>query len=249
MHQIPTKRYGRNLFFFEEIDSTNACALTLAETGAEEGTVVWADYQTAGRGRRGRVWVGDPGKNLSFSVVLRDLPWARWTFLPYYVSESVAGAVEKLTGLDVTAKWPNDLLVESRKFCGILIEGNGQESNAFAVAGIGMNVNQTDFPDHLSHAATSLARATGSTADRVSIYHAVLVTLERLLEEVRTNGDTAVLDAWKDRCTTIGQDVSVRYGDESFRGKAIGLSDDGGLIVETADGLRTVFAGDVTLAA
>ena len=248
LERLPTETFGRNLFFFQEIDSTNVLARTLAETGADEGTVVWAEFQTAGKGRLGRSWSADPENNLTFSVILRDIPEAKHAWVPYYVSEAVAGGIEKTIDIDIASKWPNDLLAGGKKVCGMLLEGNDDPEQRYVVAGIGINVNQARFAPDLEHTATSLLLEHRSPVDRIMLFHAIIENLEALWREIRTHGDHAITEAWTSRCSTFGMDITVHAGSEKIDGKAIGLSKDGGLIVETDGGLRTLFAGDVTLA-
>ncbi len=112
---LKTRVVGKKLFVFESIDSTNACAKTLAETGTPEGTVVVADHQTAGRGRLGRTWNSEPGRNLLFSVVLRPtLPKESSGFLTFYSAVFIARALERVTGRPVECKWPNDILINAK---------------------------------------------------------------------------------------------------------------------------------------
>jgi len=245
---LPTRSYGHRLFYFDEIDSTNLCARTLAETGSAEGTVVWAEHQTAGRGRHGRTWTAEAGANITFSIILCGVSPDQRVWVPYYVSEGVAGGLEKALDLKVEAKWPNDLLIDGKKVCGILLEGTDNAENGCFVAGIGINANQSTFPDTLRASASSLLLQSGGPVDRVKVFHSVLENLEALFADVRSTGGRNILDAWKGRCSTLGKQISVRTGVETIEGTAIGLSKDGGLVLDTSSGPRTVYAGDVTLA-
>ena len=244
---LTTRSFGRKLFVFSEIDSTNACARTLAEIGNPEGTVVIADYQTAGRGRLGRTWNAEPRSNLLFSVLFR--PSARFPawHTSYLVSEAVAQAVQRSLDIRVATKWPNDLLVDGRKFCGILLETMGPAERTACVAGVGINVNQDNFPADLAGKATSLKLATGKSVDRVSLFQTVMASLESLYEAADRDTGAAMLKSWMDRCTTFGRPVQVSGGGPALDGTAVGLSDDGGLIIRHGDRMTTVYAGDVTI--
>ncbi len=244
---LPTKTFGQALFFFEEIDSTNSCAKALADAGADEGTVVWAEHQTAGRGRHGRSWIDHPGDNLMFSVVLRNISDRHLPWVSYYVSEAVAGGIDRAIDVHLRSKWPNDLLLNDRKVSGMLLEGSDDPSGGFIVAGIGINVNQTDFPPELSSSATSLKNELGHPIDRVPVFHSIMESMEALFRQIRSHSDTAVVENWTSRCTTFGSTIELHTGSGLVRGTALGLSKDGGLLLQTEDGLRTFFEGDVTV--
>ncbi len=247
LRTLTTRTFGRTLFLFDEIDSTNTCAMTLAETDAPDGTVVWAEYQIAGKGRLGRSWKASQGDNLTFSLILRNLPVSQLSWVPYHVAEGIAGGIEKVVDLDIRTKWPNDLMIDGKKFCGTLLESTGSRDAPSVVAGIGINVNQSSFPPDIEHSATSLYLETGVQQDRVRIFQSVMENLEALFDEVRAGRGDGIVETWKDRCQTLGKEISVRSDTETVHGRAIGLADDGGLILDTSDGLRTVYAGDVTL--
>lgn len=244
---LPTRIFGQTLFFFEEIDSTNACAKTLADTGAADGTVVWAEHQTAGRGRHGRSWTDTPGDNLMFTVVVREVSDRHLPWVPYYMSEAVAGGIERALDIRLNAKWPNDLLMNDKKVCGMLLEGSDNPAGRFVVAGIGINVNQMIFPPEILHSATSLQMELGREVDRIPLFHSILENMEALLHEIRSHGGTAVLESWTNRCSTFGNRITLRTGSGTVNGTALGLSKDGGLLLRTDDGLRTFYEGDVTI--
>lgn len=244
---LTTRVFGRKLFVFAEIDSTNACARALAETGNPIGTVVVADHQTAGRGRLGRRWEAEPRTNLLMSVLLgsgREFAIWRWSYL---LSEATARAVHRTTGLSVATKWPNDLLIESKKCCGILLETAGTVDQPSCLGGIGLNVNQTRFPDDLEAKATSLRLATGSEQNRTRIFHDVMENLEELYDRSVEDGGRAMLASWTERCVTFGRPVVVSGAGMNLEGTAVGLSDDGGLVVRHGTRSTTVYAGDVTI--
>lgn len=244
---LSTRVFGQKLFVFSEIDSTNACARALADIGNPQGTVVIADHQTAGRGRLGRRWEAEPRSNLLMSVLLgpgTELPVWRWTFL---LSEATARAVQSATGLPVETKWPNDLLLGRRKCCGILLESTGTTDRPSWVGGIGLNVNQQTFPEGFESTATSLRLATGATHDRTRLFQALMMSIEELHDRSTLDGGDDMLRSWTERCATFGRSVSVRGGGTHLDGMAVGLSDDGGLIVRHGDRATTVYAGDVTI--
>jgi BirA family transcriptional regulator, biotin operon repressor / biotin---[acetyl-CoA-carboxylase] ligase len=246
---LTTKRFGRKLFAFETIDSTNICAKTLAGVGSETGTVVFSEEQTSGRGRLGRSWQADPFKNLTFSVILRPkVSPEDLNLLPLYVAVATAQAVEQTCGVRVECKWPNDLLTDGRKFAGILLEGSVVNGNVdFLVAGIGINVNQVAFPGELQHRATSLAVALGHEVERAALLAAILSSLELLDERLSVAGFTSVVSMWLPYTTMVDKRIVVSQAGVLTEGVVRGLSRDGGLILVTEGQERTYYAGDITI--
>jgi BirA family transcriptional regulator, biotin operon repressor / biotin---[acetyl-CoA-carboxylase] ligase len=245
---LPTHLFGRRIYTFERIDSTNSCARTLADVGAEEGTLVVAEYQTGGRGRQGRAWLAEPRTSLLFSILIRPpLSQEQAGILPFYAAVAIARAVEPLVGGPVECKWPNDLLLSGKKFGGILVETAFQEGRVSqAIIGVGLNVNQRDFPDELSGKATSLAIELNKAVDRKLLLHAILSQMESLYETIHSGQTHSVLVEWLSRCTIIGKRVAVRAGDEVVLGRALEVRDTGALVLETAEGTTSYFAADVT---
>lgn len=244
---LTTRTFGRKLFVFAEIDSTNACARTLAEIGNPEGTVVIADYQTAGRGRLGRTWTAEPRSSLLFSVILRPGADVAIWHMSYLLSEATAQAVEHVLRLRVATKWPNDLLVDGKKFCGILLETMTSSDQQACVGGVGVNANQRVFPANLQGTATSLRLAAGMSIDRIRLFQAAMSILEDMYVQARADRGSSLMRSWMDRCTTFGRPVQVRGGGLNIDGTAVGLSDDGGLVVSHGSRTTTVYAGDVTI--
>jgi BirA family biotin operon repressor/biotin-[acetyl-CoA-carboxylase] ligase len=246
---LPTQRFGKRLYSFDSIDSTNSCAKVLAGVGAEEGTVVLAEYQTAGRGRLGRRWEAEPRQNLIFSLVLRpSTPADHINLLPLYVAVALAQAVEETTGLRPECKWPNDLLCDKRKFAGILMEGSVTGGLIdHVIVGIGMNVNQTSFPPELQDRATSLSLACGHEIDRFALLNAILLRLEKLYTELSRKGFSSVLTMWEEYASLRRRYITVSHNGLTTRGLVSGLSKEGGLIIQANGEEHTFFAGDVTI--
>ena len=214
-------------------DSTNQRAKELAAAGAPHGTVVTADEQTAGRGRQGRAWVAPPRSAVLMSVVLRDLD-ERFPLLPLVAAVAVAEACESLAPVRCQIKWPNDVWIERRKVCGILVEGRPAEG--WAVLGIGLNVAPTELPPELRDIATSLGLAGDPVEPALAaVVEALAVWLARETDDV--------LAAWRERDALLGS--QMRWGSGS--GVAAGIDDRGSLLVETGDGVVTLTAGEVHL--
>lgn len=246
---LATEVVGSKIFVFETIDSTNACARTLGDAGTAEGAVVVTNFQTSGRGRLGRIWLAEPDANLLFSVLLRprisvDVSGQ----LTLYASVAIARAIEQCVGEPVECKWPNDLLLNGKKFCGILLENSFQQSKlSYAVIGAGINVNQQTLSPEIASRATSLSIETGKTFDRKQVFHVVLRELDLLYKSAR-EGDFSFIEAeWTKRCLMFGKTVTVQQHDRTIAGTVLRLNHDAGLVIATSEGVQTIYAGDVTL--
>lgn len=228
-----------------ETGSSNADLV--ARAAEDEGVVLVAEYQSAGRGRLDRTWTAPPRSGLFFSVLLRptDVPVARWGWLPLLAGVAAAEAVTRVSGVDVRLKWPNDLMVGERKLAGILAEQAGDA----VVLGIGLNVSLRE--DELPvPGAISLALAGAATTDRGPLLRAVLRELETLYRRWTAAGGDAQASglhpAYTAACATIGRPVRVQLPAGRFLlGTATGIDDDGRLLVDGPDGPETVGAGDV----
>jgi BirA family biotin operon repressor/biotin-[acetyl-CoA-carboxylase] ligase len=250
--RLSTDRFGREMRGTETIGSTNTEAAEWAREGAPEGSVFVTEYQSAGRGRHGRTWTAKKGQNLMFSVVLRpSLEADRLGLVTVAASVAVAEAVEDFVAPQrATLKWPNDVLLEGRKTCGMLLESSlsgGREAEA-VVLGVGLNVNQTDFPDALADTATSLRLAAGRAVPRAPLFARLLRRLEVRYEAVEAGDVDAVREAFHDRLATLGEPTSLRVSEREapIRGVVRGITDTGALRLDTPDGPRVVHAGDAT---
>lgn len=246
---LKTKSFGSKIFTFQTIDSTNNCARAVANIGAAEGVVVFAEEQTAGKGRLGRSWKANPGENLTFSLLLRPkVPADAINLLPLYVAVAVAQAIERATGLKVECKWPNDLLVNGKKVAGILIEASLQQNLVeYVVIGLGINVNQMQFPPDLLQRATSLKLESSKEIDRVHLFKEILGSLESNYRASLTNGLQSVIPSWLNRAPMINKPITVSQQGTIIAGVVKGLSNDGGIIVQANGTERTLYAGDVTI--
>ena len=246
---LETRSFGRKIYSFEVIDSTNNCAKALAGCSAEEGTIVIAERQTAGRGRLGRGWTANPNENLTFSVVLRpSLAPEAIHLLPLVVAVAIADAIEKTTGLAIDCKWPNDLLVDRRKVAGILLEGSMQQTRLdFVVIGVGINVNQTRFPDHLRDRATSLKIACRRNIERPVLFREIVAALERHYFSLSTSGFHSVVPQWLSRSSMLNKRISVSLSGTPLSGIVKGVTENGGLILHAGGTEQVLFAGDVSI--
>jgi BirA family biotin operon repressor/biotin-[acetyl-CoA-carboxylase] ligase len=247
---LTTQVFGRKLFSYDSIDSTNTCAKTFANKGAEEGTVVIADQQIAGRGRFGRTWLADAGSSLLFSVIVRPtFSTNKVGLLPFFTAAGIANAVETVTGIQCECKWPNDILLNGKKCCGILMESTSQQNKLdYAIIGIGLNVNQKIFFGDLEGKATSLSSECGIEFDRKNVFYQIMSSLEAYYAEVCKGDFNTVLMEWKARAKIFGKRITLTQAADVIDGIAITLASDGGLVVETEIGQRVFHAGDVTIA-
>lgn len=237
-----------SLVALETIDSTNAEARRLAEAGAEEGTLVWALEQTAGRGRRGRAWVSPKG-NFYASLVLRpEVPLRDAAQLSFVAALAVFDTIGALApaGLEVAVKWPNDVLITGRKVAGILLESQvAADADApadFVILGVGVNLRS--FPEDAEFPASCLAdEGAGVLPNEFLMAFArhflswVRQWADQGFEKVRRN--------WLMRCDQTGREINVRLPNETLTGIFEGLDEQGALLLKTAAGLRTITAGDV----
>ena len=244
---ITSKIFGKNIFAYDVIDSTNIKAKSLIQHG--EGVVVIAEEQTTGRGRLGRSWISEPKKNLTFSIIIKPkiLP-NRIGIISLYAGLSVAEAMKEITKLNPVCKWPNDVLLDGKKFCGILSEavfkGNVLDS---IIIGIGINVNQSDFPRELQLTATSLFISSGKEFDRFKVLASILEKLERNYALIQGGELNDVLQKWKKNTTMFGKEITINQNGCPITGIVERIDDDGGLILCTNKGEEKFLAGDITL--
>lgn len=240
---------GRNVLFHEKTDSTNSVAVSLAQQGAPEGTLVIADEQTAGRGRLGRPWVAPHGTCLLFSLLFRpSLEARRAQGLTMVCGLGLRQAVRDVTGLPAQLKWPNDLLLHDRKAGGMLTELSAQVGRLdYVVVGIGLNVNvdAAQLPPQF-HAA-SLLTELGRSVSRVQL-------LQRALEDIEARYHTLQaglwpLQEWSAALDTLGKQVQLNTAEGVLDGQVEGVDEQGALLVRQDDGrVQRVLEGDIVLA-
>jgi BirA family biotin operon repressor/biotin-[acetyl-CoA-carboxylase] ligase len=248
---LHTSLIGRDIHSFPIVSSTMDIGRELAECGFPDGTLVIADEQTAGRGRLQRCWWAPAGTSLLMTLVLRpDLEPRQAQRLTMICSLAVCDAIERVCGLEARVKWPNDVLIGGAKVCGILTElgliGNELQ---YALVGIGINVNVSLDPAlPLLAPATSLSAETGGAVPRLDLLEALLEAVEErylTLQEGRSYEQE-----WSDRLETLGHSITATDGAQEWHGTAVGVDEDGALLIRLEDGNeRRFLAGDVTLCA
>jgi BirA family biotin operon repressor/biotin-[acetyl-CoA-carboxylase] ligase len=237
--------FERGLRHFFKIDSTNLAAMAAAQDGAPEGTVFLAEEQTAGRGRGGHSWHSAPSTGVYMSAVLRpQMPPADALLLSLAAGLAVADGVEEVTSARPDLRWPNDVLVGDKKFCGILTELQAEPTRVrHVVVGIGINVNHASFPGEIAEVATSLRIAIGQSVSRVALTAAILRALDR---EYRNLGDRASIVRRFEQASSYSRGKQVHVEEEGgYDGVAAGLDEHGFLRVETKTRMRTVLSGGV----
>ncbi len=244
---------ARDIRVFESVDSTNAVLGALAADGAEQGTVVLADEQTAGRGRLGRAWHSPPGSGLWFSVLLTPpaAPDAGWA-ATVCASLGVLRGVLMASGIHPQIMWPNDLLVGGRKVCGILAEAKPARADGTLpiIVGIGINVNLAAdaFPEEFRARATSLSAVRGAAVDRLALLDATLRGMAEAYAIAGREGLAPLLQPWRMHSAMLEKRVRVNLGSRTLEGVVADVRESGALVLRRDDGVREdVVAGDVTL--
>ncbi len=255
------RRIGSRILVFETTSSTNDVAERLASQGHAAGLVVFAEAQTAGRGRQGRSWISPPRKGLWFTVLLRSaLRTETASRLTVMAGVAAVTSLRRMTGLPLRIKWPNDILCRGRKIAGILAELSvgpdralppGRALLCHALIGIGIDVNleRSDFPESLRDMATSLKLEAGRSFHRPTLAADLLDEIERCEELMSDESFPRLVERWVESDDTLGRQISIAtMGGHRLHGLAMNLDHDGALLLRTDDGrVQRVVAGDVTL--
>ncbi len=248
---LKTRWVGRPVCYYSEITSTNLYAKQMAEEGAKEGLLVIADSQTRGRGRLGRSWTTPPGTAIAMTLMLRpNLPPERISMVTLVMGMAVAEACRDLYGIDAGIKWPNDVVVDGRKLCGILTEMSAEISAVnYIVIGTGINANVRAFPPELENTATSLVRCLGHEVNRARLIAQVMLRFEEYYEAfLKAGGLTPLRERYQQLLVNCGRAVRVLQPDGDYTGTALGIDDSGRLLVQKEDGTVTgIYAGEVSV--
>jgi BirA family biotin operon repressor/biotin-[acetyl-CoA-carboxylase] ligase len=247
---MPEKlRFGQNVLRLDVTDTTMREAAEWAQRSAPEGTLILAEEQTAGRGRLGRTWISQRGQGIYGSLILRpQMPPAQATVLTLVAGLGVARGIGEAAGRQCDIRWPNDVLLNEKKCCGVLVELFAEQDRVeYAIAGFGINVNQESMPPDLAATATSLRIETGCEFVRDAVLDAVLKHTERYYDMFLQRGKAAILEAFCRASTYVrGRRVIVETGDRTLAGTTAGLDSAGLLLLETGPGrVEPVLAGSV----
>lgn len=239
---LATAYLGRRLYFYPETDSTNDVALALAGAGEAEGTVVVADFQRRGRGRRSHTWSSPAGKDLLFSMILRPEGDARAALpVTLAVATAISVALSKLLDVDLFVKWPNDVVARTGKVAGILAESTSSGGRvAHAVVGVGVNVNsgEDEFAPELRGRTASCRTLSSVTWDRAALLSDLLGTIEAYYDRFRRDGFGTLSSAYEARLWQAGRAVSFEREGAHWSGRVAGVARDGALVVTVDDGRR-----------
>ena len=242
-------KIGHRILHYFKTDSTNSVAMTLASSGAEHGTVVVAEEQTAGRGRLGRAWHSEKSSGIYVSIILRPpLAPSVAPMLTLMAGVAVHEAIRIAAGVTADIRWPNDVLVDGKKVCGILTEMNAEIDRLHAVVlGIGINVNHRQMPEALKETATSLRIATGKPVSRLLVLATLLKELEKQYQILLRDGTQGIARGWTAASTFAnGKTVRVLTGTGEYQAVTAGIDSRGTLRVRRSDGREeTLVAGEI----
>jgi len=247
--KLETDIIGRNFIYCDEIISTNSELLSNKQLYKKSGTVLLAEKQLKGKGRKDRTWQSAKGLNLTFSILLKkDIAAAlNVNHLNLVASLAVALAIENLYQLRTELKWPNDVLINGKKVAGILIETNIKGSNIERVViGIGINLNQLVFQGEYNFPPTSLKLETGVNVERETILAEVLNIFEELMINLKKEPGSILAD-WRSKCKMIGDKITITDGEQSKKGIFYDIDDDGYLLLKRNDVIEKIHFGDVSL--
>ncbi len=247
---LHTEWAGQELFCFDEIDSTNTKAKELAEQGYPSGTLVVADRQIAGRGRRGRSWDSPAGIGIFMTLLLKpDINPNNASMLTLVTALATAQAISDVTGAEAKIKWPNDIVINGKKVCGILTEMSAQfDYINHIVIGIGINVHNESFPEEIRETASSLLLESGKRIHRADLIARFLERFEAgYAIFLQTEDLEGLMEDYNALLVNIQKQVRILDPKEPFEGKAIGITKRGELIVDTWESRKLVSSGEVSV--
>lgn len=249
-NKLKTDYIGKNLYYYNAVDSTNLTVKQLAENGEASGAVVVSEIQLKGRGRLGRQWQSLATESLYFSFLIRsDISAEKASGITLIAGLCVCKALRKLCGIDAKIKWPNDIIVGNKKICGILTElsANGVNMN-YAVIGIGINISNRSFAEDIANKAGSVYLATGVEYSKQDVLCAVLNELDLHYDALCNGMDEGIVNEYKSLCATLGREVTVqRYDTGNIIGIAKSITDSGELVITVNGKDFVVNSGEVTV--
>lgn len=247
---INTLYIGRPTEVLESVDSTNEEIKRRAKQGAEQGLTIVSDEQISGKGRLGRAWKSPKGTSIYESILLYpELPPSQVPCITLAAGLALCSAINKIADCDARIKWPNDIIIGNKKLCGILTEMTIEDNAvAFAVVGMGINVNNREFPEEIRQKATSLYIEKNKSFNRNEIIIKLAECFETIYNEFIIGGFETLKEEYKSCCATIGRRISAQRQNETICGIAVDIASDGGLIVETDSGEKKyISTGEVAV--
>lgn len=248
--RVHTQWAGRKVYYFDETDSTNNDVRKLMAEGAGHGILAVADKQTAGKGRRGRTWISPAGANIFMSIGLKpELSPDKASMLTLVMALAICDTIHEVTGLDSRIKWPNDIVVNGKKVCGMLTEMEAELDCIHSVViGIGINVNQQEMPEEIRETATSLFLESGEKIIRAHIIEKAMEYFEDYYAQFMEKGDLSLLkEAYNARLVNMDAGVRVLDPRGEYEGIAKGINTEGELLVERNGETVRVYAGEVSV--
>lgn len=249
--RMHTRWAGRSVIFYDTLPSTNLQAKLDAERGAQEGTLIVADSQTAGRGRRGRSWSSPPGANVYFTLILKpDFGPGKAACVALVMGLAVAEGIRNACGVETGIKWPNDIVVQGKKVCGILAEMSVEHDFIhYIVVGVGINVKEQEFAPEIGDRAVSLWQECGRNVPRAQLVAEVMEAFEGYYEDFLREGFPGrLMEQYNRLLVNRDREVLVLDPQGEFRGISRGVNGEGLLLVEREDGsVVEVYAGEVSV--
>ncbi len=249
--RMKTRWAGSKIEFLEKVDSTNNYAKKIAENGALSGTLVLTENQYGGRGRRGRIWENPPGSSIAMTLIVKPkLPPNHASMMTLVMGIAVARACREISGIDMKIKWPNDIVAQGKKVCGILTEMSAEpDSIHYVVIGVGINVNIDAFPKELQEIAASLQSLTGKTFHRADLISKCMEEFEDCYQEfLKTEDLSRLMKEYNSLLINKDQKVCVMEPKGRYTGTALGVDANGELIVKKDSGETvSVYAGEVSV--
>lgn len=247
--KLDTEFIGRTFIYAEELYSTNTYLMDKQNEINTNGTVILAETQTHGRGRKDRVWYSAPESNLTFSILLTNNKslLKHSNLINFAASLAVSVSIENLFQIKTDLKWPNDVLLNGKKTSGILLESSslGNKINRLVV-GIGINVNQNSFQGSFNYPPTSIRIELGRIVEREKLLSEVLNNFELLLLKIEKDSSSIIAE-WKSKCNMIGERISISENDVEKFGIFYDVDEEGFLLLKTKDGIEKIHFGDVSL--
>lgn len=243
--------FGNEIHFYDQIDSTNNEAKKKAENGAAHGTLVITECQSGGRGRRGKKWISPEGSGIWMSFVLRpEIEPYNASMLTLVTALAATSAMRKQAGMDCYIKWPNDIVLNGKKVCGILTEMSAEpDAVNYVVIGIGINVNTTEFDEEIQNVASSLFVETGRKIKRSTLVAEFASEFEKYYDIfLQTHDMSSLTEEYNSMLINAGREVKITDSNGGFTGIAIGIDNKGELLVKCEDGsIKKIVAGEVSV--
>jgi len=245
--KLDTEFIGRNFIYCDEVESTNELLLN-SKDFSQNGTVLLAEYQSKGKGRKDKVWISNSGQNLTFSVLLKgEFKSRKINLINLSTSLAIAQAIENLCQLNVELKWPNDVLIDKKKVAGILLESTSKNNKIIKIViGIGINVNQPNFPGKFDIPPTSIRKEFHSIVNRERLLSEVLNNLEQNFDSAKDQSEK-IMNDWRARCKMIGEKIKIIDDERIKFGIFEDIDEEGFMILRQGDLREKIHQGDVNV--